>query len=118
MFGQIRRLASHAGSWYPSDKTKLDKQLSDYLHRAQTDLEESKDEEAKGRVRAIIAPHAGIDYSGQVGAYAYVQLNPAHYKRVFLLGPSHHVYLQACALSMASKYQTPLGDIEIDSEMV
>ncbi len=101
MFGQIRRLASHAGSWYPADKKKLDTQLSQYLEIAKNQMEESKDQ---GKIRAIIAPHAGIDYSGQVGAYAYCQLNPSDYKRIILLGPSHHVYLQACALSMASKY--------------
>lgn len=40
MFGSIKRLASHAGSWYPSDKKKLDAMLNQYLERARKDLAE------------------------------------------------------------------------------
>lgn len=35
-------------------------------------------------------------------------------KRVFILGPSHHVYLPGCALSSTSHYETPLYNLEID----
>eukprot|EP00347_Sterkiella_histriomuscorum_P023645 403333881 len=116
MFGQIKRLASHAGSWYPSDKKKLDLQLTQYLEKAKIDLGDRIKDNSRGKIRAIIAPHAGIDYSGQVAAYAYCQLDPQQYKRVILLGPSHHVYLESCALTLCSKYQTPLGDLVIDKE--
>ena len=37
-------------------------------------------------------------------------------KRVFLLGPSHHVYLPNAALSQCTTYATPLGNLKIDSE--
>ena len=37
-------------------------------------------------------------------------------KRVFILGPSHHVFLPNCALSSATTYQTPLYDLKIDQE--
>ena len=36
--------------------------------------------------------------------------------RVFILGPSHHVYLPNCALSSAAVCQTPLYNMEIDRE--
>lgn len=36
--------------------------------------------------------------------------------RVFLLGPSHHYYTSKCALSTASVYSTPIGDLPIDVE--
>jgi AmmeMemoRadiSam system protein B len=36
--------------------------------------------------------------------------------RVFLLGPSHHYNTRKCALSTASIYKTPLGDLPIDLE--
>lgn len=35
-------------------------------------------------------------------------------KRVFLLGPSHHVHIDGCALTVTSQYATPLGNIAID----
>lgn len=36
--------------------------------------------------------------------------------RVFLLGPSHHFYTPKCALSTATVYKTPIGDLPIDLE--
>lgn len=116
MFGSIKRIASHAGSWYPSDKKKLDAMLNQYLERARKDLAEREQRQNQGKIRAIIGPHAGLEYSGQVGAYAYCQLDPDQYKRIIILGPSHHVYLDSCALSMCQKYQTPLGDLNIDAD--
>ncbi len=35
-------------------------------------------------------------------------------KRVFVLGPSHHVYLDGCALTKCTEYVTPLGNLPID----
>ncbi|KAF1893163.1 hypothetical protein Lal_00001600 [Lupinus albus] len=37
--------------------------------------------------------------------------------RVFLLGPSHHYYTSKCALSTATVYKTPIGDLPIDLEV-
>lgn len=37
-------------------------------------------------------------------------------KRVFILGPSHHVRLRGCALTTADKYETPLYDLKIDTQ--
>ena len=38
----------------------------------------------------------------------------ANRKRVFILGPSHHVRLSGCALSPCTKYHTPFYDLHID----
>lgn len=37
-------------------------------------------------------------------------------KRVFILGPSHHVYFKGALLSGFSVYDTPLGDVPVDQE--
>jgi MEMO1 family protein len=39
---------------------------------------------------------------------------PCSSKRVFILGPSHHVYLDGCALSKCTEYETPLGNLPLD----
>jgi MEMO1 family protein len=36
--------------------------------------------------------------------------------RVFLLGPSHHYYTPRCALTGATSYRTPIGDLPVDQE--
>jgi AmmeMemoRadiSam system protein B len=67
---------------------------------------------------AIIKPHAGYTYSGETAAWAYRQISPATVKRIFILGPSHHVRLRKCALTICKKYQTPLYDLKIDTGIV
>lgn len=37
-------------------------------------------------------------------------------RRVFILGPSHHVALSRCALSTVDIYRTPLYDLHIDQK--
>ncbi|WAQ82751.1 hypothetical protein PtA15_3A115 [Puccinia triticina] len=65
--------------------------------------------------RAIIAPHAGYAYSGRAAAWAYKLIDPAQIKRVFILGPAHHVYLNCCALTKCTDYETPLGNLPVDT---
>lgn len=43
--------------------------------------------------------HAGYAYSGPCAAYAYHQIDPTKVDRVFILGPSHHVYVKVRASS-------------------
>lgn len=33
---------------------------------------------------------------------------------MFILGPSHHLYLDGCALSSCSEYETPIGNLPLD----
>jgi len=68
--------------------------------------------------KAVIAPHAGYSYSGPAAAWAYKSINTTGIKRVFVLGPSHHVYLNGCALSKCKTYATPIGDLPLDLETI
>ncbi|CAB1338699.1 unnamed protein product [Coregonus sp. 'balchen'] len=45
-----------------------------------------------------------------------VLAHEASRRRVFILGPSHHVPLSRCALSSAEVYKTPLYDLRIDQK--
>lgn len=104
------RIASHAGSWYSDNRNELNEKLSAWLS-------EAKREASFTASRAIISPHAGYSYCGACAAYAYKQLNPDTVKRIFILGPSHHVYLPGCALSCLQTYKTPLSSLKIDQEV-
>ncbi|KAF3909488.1 hypothetical protein AA313_de0203425 [Arthrobotrys entomopaga] len=106
------RPASHAGSWYTDDKEDLDSELGGYLARVPDSIDGIAIPPDGARV--IIAPHAGYSYSGPAAAWAYKSLNLKDIKRVFILGPSHHVYLDGCALTSHATYSTPLGSLPID----
>ena len=91
-----------AGSWYPENKGPLRKLVDFYLQNSE-DLE-------LGNVRAIIVPHAGYEYSGQVAADSFVQINK-DYDNVFVLGPSHQHPFKGVSI-IPNQYSTPLGKIE------
>uniref|UniRef100_A0A8C4X279 Protein MEMO1 n=1 Tax=Eptatretus burgeri TaxID=7764 RepID=A0A8C4X279_EPTBU len=87
---------------------QLSNQLDSWLAQVQPSLRPA---------RAVIAPHAGYTYCGTCAAHAYKQVDPLHTKHVFILGPSHHVHLNGCALSSASICKTPLYDLNIDQQI-
>ncbi|GAA6061627.1 hypothetical protein JCM10212_000969 [Sporobolomyces blumeae] len=113
------RVASHAGSWYSKDAAELDGQLARWLDAATNRASRDALREApvKG-CKAVIAPHAGYSYSGPAAGYAYGCIDVEPIKRVFVLGPSHHVYLDGCALSRCKTYSTPVGDLPLDLETI
>ena len=98
-----------ADQFYPRNAAKLHNMIDTFMHGIQADSPVPK---------AIIAPHAGFIYSGPIAATAYANLIPARdrIKRVVLLGPAHRVYLQGLALSSATHFATPFGNIPLDQE--
>ncbi|EJU05319.1 UPF0103-domain-containing protein [Dacryopinax primogenitus] len=110
MMSGMRR-ATHANSWYSGARSRLDHQLKGWLSAVEPSSDYSPP--IKG-CKAIIGPHAGYDYSGPTAAWAYKAIDVTGIKRVFLLGPSHHVYLDGCALTPFATYDTPLGELPVD----
>lgn len=108
---KIIREASHAGSWYEADSSRL---LSSFLGWLGT----AKDSTNGKLLKGIIGPHAGYTYSGPTAAHAYININPAKYNRVFLLGPCHYISIRGCGLPTCNEYETPFGNISIDTEIV
>ncbi len=105
----IIRQPAVAGLFYPAQAALLQQEIRQYLQQATT---------TGPRPKALIVPHAGYVYSGPVAASAYRLLQPSAetIKRVVLLGPSHRVAFSGLAMSSASAFHTPLGDIPLDSE--
>jgi AmmeMemoRadiSam system protein B len=105
------RQAAVAGMFYPGETATLERTVAELLAAAP-----AGDDGAK----AIVAPHAGYQYSGATAAHAYRQLENrrARIRRVVLLGPAHRVYLQGMALPSVDAFTTPLGDVPVDVDGV
>ena len=65
---------------------------------------------------AIVAPHAGLMYSGPVAAYAYRLLRDRAVDVAVLVGPSHFVGFEGVSIYPSGGFQTPLGIAAIDEE--
>lgn len=111
------RSMSVAGSFYPADS----KSVEEMIHRFNYILEETPEHVWRCDMLvtyAIIVPHAGWEYSGFTANMAYRVLSGSPVKTVIVMGPSHNIEFKGISVSDAESYRTPLGDIEIDQDMV
>ena len=107
----VVRPATQADRFYDGNAGRLSQEVDSFLalHRGSTQY---------NNVAALIVPHAGYYYSGNVAASAYMTLpTEKPYKRIFLLGPSHHEWLDGASVNTeADYYATPLGNVKVDGE--
>ncbi|HYA39841.1 MAG TPA: AmmeMemoRadiSam system protein B [Syntrophobacteraceae bacterium] len=100
-----------AGTWYPGTATELRRLIEDYLSRV-------PERESKGKTLALIAPHAGYIYSGQVAAHSFKTLLGQKFDSVIVIGPSHYVPFRGVATYDCAGFRTPLGVIPLDKELI
>ena len=107
----VVRPATQAGRFYDGDPQRLSHEVDSFLALHAIDRQYQD-------VAALIVPHAGYYFSGNVAAAAYMSLpKDKTYKRIFLLGPSHHEWLDGASVnSEADYYATPLGQVKVDCE--
>src|SRR6187549_811079 len=106
------RPAAVAGTWYPAVPGALVRDVDRYL--AAVDPAAIP----RGRLDAVIAPHAGLMFSGPVGAYAYsAAAANGPFDAVILAGPSHFVAFDGVALYPSGAFASPLGPAPIDERL-
>ena len=106
----MERFATHAGSWYPSNTETLTKQLTTSRTLPHT----------TPNCRVIISPHAGYKYCARtmLPAYHSLDIKTDHSIKIFILGPSHHIYFKNKVLiSGFNEVDTPLGKLSIDTDL-
>ncbi len=100
------RPAAVAGTWYPGTTGALTREVDDYLNAAS--------EGPRGTLTAVIAPHAGMMFSGPVAAYSYKATALEQFDVAVLVGPSHFVAFEGVALWPDGGFDSPLGVARID----
>ena len=105
--GPVRRPAV-AGSWYPGEPAALAREVDRYLDAA--------GDPPHGDLLAIIAPHAGLMYSGPIAAHAYNLLRGREIDVAVLVGPSHYVGFEGVAIVERGAFDTPFGPVPISED--
>jgi hypothetical protein len=103
------RRAAVAGSWYPDAPDRLAQQVDGFVAAAA-----GADVPAP---IAIVAPHAGLRYSGPVAAFAYRTIQAGRYASIVLVGPSHFVGFDGVSIWPRGAWQTPFGDVAVDESL-
>ncbi len=101
----MRREPAVAGYFYPSQADELRMMIGKMVPEKHT----------KRKAFGVVSPHAGYIYSGRVATavFASVEISPV----AVILGPSHRGIRPLFALQAKGTWRTPLGDVEIYSEL-
>ncbi len=100
----------YAGTWYPDKPEILSQDIRRYL-------DHTKKEKVEGEIIALISPHAGYTYSGQVAAHAYQLIEGKTIETVVVIAPSHYVRFQGASIYPQGGFRTPLGVVPVDVEL-
>ncbi|MBF0313400.1 MAG: AmmeMemoRadiSam system protein B [Oligoflexia bacterium] len=109
--------------WYPEDRLNLKNLLQRYWENVSSATSASSNSKYR-KIKAMISPHAGLQYSGATAAYGFYPLSKLadggiKYERVIVIGPSHYYPLQnQLAHPVGTLYKTPLGNIAIDQQAI
>lgn len=104
---KIRPTAA-AGKFYTNNKQELLAQMDYFAENNLSDYDY--------KTRAIIVPHAGYMYSGQLASSGFQYLDK-NVKNIFIIGPPHYVPIKNIALSSFDMWSTPLGEISVNQEI-
>ena len=101
----IRRPAV-AGTWYPGTAPTLAAAVDAHLAAAGAvpDVDE---------LVALVAPHAGLMYSGPVAAHAFSLLRGRRIDLAVLVGPSHFVAFDGVSIYAGDGFDTPFGPVTL-----
>lgn len=99
-----------AGGFYPEDS----KELSEAVDRF---LKQSEYLPAEGKLKILIVPHAGLEYSGRVAGAGFKQIEKEDFENVILLGASHRSYHNTVAIYGQGSWKTPLGSTPVNEDL-
>ncbi len=96
-----------AGAWYPDDPDTLRRDIRERLDQA-------PHFPLAHPPRALIVPHAGHRWSGDIAARAYKTVDHSARSTVVILSPNHRRPIYGAALPSVDAFRTPLGDLPIN----
>jgi len=98
-----------AGRFYPESPDKLRNTLENLFSNI------TPHRKGEGYLRALIAPHAGYQYSGLTAAHAFSLIPQSQpFERIFLIGCSHHSSFNGASIFKGKGFETPLGVVQCD----
>lgn len=114
MVAAMKKLAlflTLAAQWFPQDPAALNRLLDECFRTA---TERTGAAPPRPRLLALVAPHAGLEYSGGVAAAAWARLG--HPNNVILLAFNHQRRVQGVVAPDLDHYTTPIGTIPVNRQ--
>jgi len=107
------RKAVFAGQFYEGQEQLLEKQIIECFE-GKNGPGATPLIKRSGKIKAIIAPHAGYTYSGPCAAWAYKEIAESEFADLYIIiGPNHSGTGNAVSIQ---GYETPFGLARVDQE--
>ncbi len=108
---KIRKYLQAGDFWYPGSKPRLEGMLNQLF-------QQTRKLPIEGRIRGLVAPHAGYTISGLCAARGFKQLQGIEgINRVFILGVAHRGRFYGACVSDFTHNATPLGNMVVDTRI-
>jgi AmmeMemoRadiSam system protein B len=109
------RTPAVAGMFYPGEKKELKKSIKEcFLHKFGPG--KIPPSNIKKKIFGVICPHAGYMYSGPIACHSFYAISSDMQELFIIVGPNHWGIGSSVATMKDCKWNTPLGDVEVDSE--
>lgn len=106
----MNRKPAVAGSFYPANHKELSGELEQLFASAVP--------KKLKNVGAIISPHAGYVFSGEVAASAFNQIEvDKEYERVFIIASSHSSSFSGASIYCEGNFEMPYGQEPVDIQL-
>ena len=117
----IRRAPAVAGMFYPSNARDLRALIEkSFLNqrfgpgRIATSIPSTNKQH---KIYGIVSPHAGYIYSGSVAANGFSEVASVDFRDVIMVGPNHYGIGSWVAAMKDGIWETPLGDVQVNSQI-
>lgn len=101
-----------SGQFYPGTSKQLDQGINAFL-------KDAVPASSSGKPVAIVVPHAGYIFSGQIAADAFNQVAGQTYDTIVILGTNHTTAgFDRIGLFPGTGFRTPMGTLPVDQEIV
>ena len=102
----MNKSPSFAGIFYPEKAEELSNLLSSF--KINSDI--------KYKSKAVILPHAGINFSGYAAMAGIQHLELS--ENIFIIAPSHNENFNNIIFPKFSYFETPLGSLEVNNRLI
>jgi AmmeMemoRadiSam system protein B len=107
-----------AGTFYEGKAEALRTQIENcFVHKLGPGKLPTVNKNGPRNILGIISPHAGYQYSGPAAANAFFSLaQDGKPETIIILGPNHTGHGNPLSVMHEGAWQTPLGNVEVDTE--
>jgi len=109
------RTPAVAGMFYSGEKKELKKSIKNCF-LSKFGPGKIPPSNIKKKIFGVICPHAGYMYSGPIACHSFYEISSNLPELFIIIGPNHWSIGSSVATMKNSKWQTPLGEVEVDSE--